>query len=94
MGLSGFQCHGLVGPKIATVGVPMRGRDVHQPELFGHRGVGGGHRQDGIAQIAAGQIAHLGAAGRADLLGNRRLARSAEHPDRGAVGVSARASSA
>src|ERR1041385_1685028 len=31
-GLSGFQCHGLVGPKIATVGVPIAAETCIRPE--------------------------------------------------------------
>src|SRR5450631_4295737 len=32
IGLSGFQCHGLVGPKIAIVGVPIAAETCIRPE--------------------------------------------------------------
>ncbi len=34
IGLSGAQCHGLVGPKMPTAGVPMAAATCRRPESF------------------------------------------------------------
>ena len=57
-GLSGFQCHGLVGPKMATVGVPIAAETCIRPESLVTDSIRRGERENGVAQIVAGEVAH------------------------------------
>ena len=84
-GLSGAQCQGLVGPKMPIVGVPSAAATCSRPESFDTATRGGGERQDGVAQIGAGEVARARVR-RSDLGGERLLVRAAEHPDRDALG--------
>ena len=56
-GLSGAQCHGLVGPKIADRRRADRGRDMQQPGIVRDGDARRGQRQDGVAQVVAGEVA-------------------------------------
>ncbi len=84
-GLSGAQCHGLVGPKMPTVGVPMAAETWTRPESFDTQALAHLQRQDGVAQVRRGEVAGGGAGGGDDLGGERRLGRAAQHPDRVAL---------
>ena len=83
-GLSGAQCQGLVGPKMPIEGVPSGRGDMEKAGIVGNRRGGGGERQDGVAQIVAGQVAGRRIAD--DLRGQRFFAGAAQHPDRKTLG--------
>ena len=52
-GLSGAQCHGLVGPKMPMVGVPMAAATCTRPESLDTAALGDLQREDRVAQIVA-----------------------------------------
>ena len=58
-----------------------RGRDMHQAGIVRDGDAGRRHRQNAVAQIGAGEVADLAAAGGDDLLRQRLLAGAADHPD-------------
>ncbi len=58
-GLSGAQCHGLVGPKMPIAGVPIAAATCRSPELFDTATLGGGQRQNGVAQVRSGHVAGI-----------------------------------
>ncbi len=81
-GLSGAQCHGLVGPKMPIAGVSSAAATCSRPEIVRNRDIGGRKRQDGIAQLGSGEVADAGAVATDDLCGDRLLARPTENPYR------------
>src|SRR3977135_821519 len=57
-----------------------RGRNVEEAGIVRNRGVGGGERQDGRAQIGPAEIAYISFGATHDLGGELPLARPSEHP--------------
>ena len=79
-GLSGAQCHGLVGPKIPTVGVPSAAATCSRPELLDTAAEAAAERQNGVAQVRAGEIAGAGCRRRSPAPGLFRRDRPAPRP--------------
>ena len=82
-GLSGAQCQGLVGPENADRRRAERGGDVQEAGIVGDRHRRGRQRENGVAQIVAGEVAGLGVAD--DLGGKRLLIGTAQDPNGEAV---------
>src|SRR6185369_645412 len=62
---------------------PERRRDMQKPGIVGNGGIRGGEREDGIAQIRAGEIPDAAVLSRRDLRRNLLLSRSPDNPDPG-----------
>ena len=85
-GLSGAQCHGLVGPKMPMVGVPIAAATCTRPESFDTAALAQLEREDGVAQVGRGEVARGRARRRATIsAASGALVRAAEHPDREAL---------
>ena len=85
MGLSGFQCHGLVGPKIAIVGVPIAADTCISPESLVTETSAAASARIALRKSLLVRSRTRLAGGLGDLFGERRLVRSAQDPDRCAV---------
>ena len=62
------------------------GGDVQEPGIVGNREVGSRERQDGVAQVGAGEVADVGGLGRDDLGRERGFAGAAQNPHARSLG--------
>ena len=80
MGLSGAQCHGLVGPKMPIVGVPSAAATCSRPESFDTATFAAASARIALRRSVPVR-SRVSRCGIADDARERRLGGAAEHPD-------------